>query len=123
MRDDTPAFEPLSRLFHGNREQMRRALNVFHRVTAEDLAQLDAAFSDNDWAEIARVLHKTKSACLQIGESEAAEAAVAAERALLDVNVRAPAYRMAREELGRVQERVTQYLTAEDRRGEGECGS
>jgi HPt (histidine-containing phosphotransfer) domain-containing protein len=114
MRDDTPAFEPLNRLFHGNRDQMLRALNVFHRVTETDLAQLDAAYAGEDWAEIARILHKTKSACLQIGESEAADAAVAAELALRDMNARAPAYRVAREALGRVQARVAHYLADEE---------
>jgi HPt (histidine-containing phosphotransfer) domain-containing protein len=113
MTDGTPAFEPLSRLFRGDREKVRRTLDIFLRVTREDIQQLDGAYAGHDWIEIARLMHKTKSACLQIGEQAAAAAAVAVECTLSDADARVQAYAMVREELGRVEERVARYLAME----------
>lgn len=114
MTDGTPAFEPLSRLFRGDRERIRRTLEIFLRVTREDLQQLDGAYAGRDWVEIARLMHKTKSACLQIGEQAAAAAAAAVECALKsDAGTRVQAYVVVREELRRVEERVARYLAME----------
>lgn len=114
MTDGTSAFEPLSKLFRGDRERIRRTLDVFLRVTQEDLHRLDRAYADRDWTEIARLMHKMKSACLQIGEQAAADAAVAVECALSDAGARAGVYASAREELGRVEERVVRYLAMDN---------
>lgn len=115
---DGSAFAPLTQLFHGDREKVRRALDVFLRVTRIDLEQLDRAYADADWTTIARLMHRIKSACQQIGEAAAGEAALALERAMLsDVDRRSTVFQAAREELERVQDRVAGYLAEEG--GEG----
>lgn len=113
MTDGVPTFEPLSRLLRGDRERIRRTLDIFLRVTREDLHHLDRAYVDCDWTEVSRMMHKMKSACLQIGEQAAAEAAAAVECALSDADARMQAYAIVREELGRVEERVARYLAME----------
>lgn len=110
MADDRPAFEPLDTLFKGDRERVRRTLDVFLRVIREDLRQLDGAHARHDWTEVAWLMHRMKSACRQIGEREAAEAAEAVERALHDADARTRIYAAAREELGQVEGRVARYL-------------
>jgi HPt (histidine-containing phosphotransfer) domain-containing protein len=113
MSDGIPAFEPLNSLLRGDRERIRRTLGIFLQVTRGDIGQLDGAYIAGDWTEIARLMHKMKSACLQIGEQAAAEAAVALECALSDADARMRAYARVREELERVEERVARYLAME----------
>jgi HPt (histidine-containing phosphotransfer) domain-containing protein len=113
MTDGVPPFEPLDRLFRGDSERIRRMLDIFLQITREDIQLMDRAFADCDWTEIARLMHKTKSACLQVGERAAAEAAVAVECTLSDEDARGQAYEMMREELERVEERVARYLSME----------
>ncbi|GAB3092114.1 Hpt domain-containing protein [Lysobacter terrae] len=115
MTDDAPVFEPLSKLFHGDRERIRRTLEVFLRVAQADSERLEGAFAGQDWAEIGRLMHKLKSSCRQIGEHAAAEAAVAMETALSSQeDDRATAFRAVREELARVEQRVVRYLATEN---------
>ena len=109
-------FEPLGKLFHGDRQKVCHALKVFQRVTRDDLQRLDAAHAAGDWAEVGRLMHKMKSGCMQIGE-------IAAVEALTDVEHELAASRRngqlettflrARSEMQRVQERVAGYLAAE----------
>jgi len=113
MTDGAPAFEPLNSLLRGDRERIRRTLDIFLRVTREDLRQLDGAHAGGDWKKIAQLMHKTKSAWEAAWERAAAEAAVAVERAAADPDTRARAYAIVREELERVEERVARYLAME----------
>ena len=110
MTDDRPAFEPLVTLFKGDRERIRRTLDIFLRVIREDLQHLDGAYARHDWMKIAGLMHRMKSACLQIGERNAAEAAEAVERALHDADARMRIYAAAREALGHVEGRVARHL-------------
>lgn len=111
---EASAFAPLTRLLQGDREKVRRTLDVFLRVTQEDLKQLDLAYADADWTTIARLMHRMKSACQQIGEIAAGEAASAVEGAMLaDVDRRIAIFEAARDELERVQNRVAGYLATE----------
>lgn len=64
-------FAPLDEMFHGNQQQICRMLRIFLQVTREDLARLDAAFACGDWDAVRLMAHTMKSACLQIGETEA----------------------------------------------------
>ncbi|HEY1141995.1 MAG TPA: Hpt domain-containing protein [Lysobacter sp.] len=119
MTDDAPAFEPLSSLFHGDRERMRRTLEVFLQVVRTDGERLEAAFAGQDWAEIGRLMHRLKSSLRQIGEYAAAEAAVAMEAALAghvagEADARTTALRAVREELVQVEQRVARYLATEN---------
>jgi len=120
MSDAKPMFEPLSGLFRGDRDKIRRALVIFQDVTRDDLEQLDKANASRDRAAIGRLMHKMKSGCMQIGEGAAAGAILAVEQALLaDGDTFAHAFALAREELDRMQLRVAAYLSAEDGSGEG----
>src|SRR5688572_7642603 len=78
----TPTFEPLIQLFRGDAGRVRRALEIFARVTRQDLEQLDAAFANGDWAAIGTLAHKMKAGCQQIGETAAATGLASIERAL-----------------------------------------
>ena len=77
---DAPAFEPLSKLFRGDTDRMRRALEIFERVTREDLRRMDQAWAIRDWPALGRLAHRTRSGCLQIGEVVAADGLAAIER-------------------------------------------
>ena len=120
MSDAKPMFEPLSSLFRGDRDKIRRALAIFQDVARGDLEQLDKANASRDRAAIGRLMHKMKSGCMQIGEDAAADALSAVEQALsADDDTLAHAFALAREELDRMQLRVAAYLSTEDGSGEG----
>ena len=115
MTNGLPAFEPLSRLFRGDRDRIRRTLDVFLSVTRSDLELLDGAYDGGNWTEIARLMHKMKSGCQQIGENGAADAAVAVENALKSGVIDPAAFATAREALGQVEQRVARYLAMDNR--------
>lgn len=116
MSDAKPMFEPLSSLFRGNHDKIRRALDIFQGATCCDLEQLDRAYASHERAAIGQLMHKTRSGCMQIGEDVAAEAISAVERALHaapDDDAFTSAFVTARHELDRVQARVARYLSTE----------
>lgn len=119
MTDEAPVFEPLSRLFHDDRERIRRTLEVFLQVVRTDRERLEGAAAGRDWAEIGRLMHRLKSSFRQIGEDAAAEAAVAMEAALAgqaagEADAPTTALRTVREELAQVEQRVARYLATEN---------
>ena len=106
-----PPFEPLSRLFRGDAARVRRALEIFERVTAEDLRQLDAAYAGRDWATIASLAHKMKSGCLQIGEAAAAAGLAFIERTVATGGTAIDGeFATTRHELDGVMMRIADYL-------------
>lgn len=113
----TPTFEPLIQLFRGDASRVRRALEIFARVSRQDLEQLDAAFADCDWATVGMLAHKMKAGCQQIGETEAATGLAAIERALSSPRAGdaiAGEFSAVREELEGVMMRVTEYLSRDE---------
>ena len=116
----TPTFEPLSRLFRGDTDRIRRVLEIFERVTRKDLERMDQVYADRDWVALGGMAHRMKSGCLQIGEASAAAGLAAIERSLPAAGTDAFAREFAasREELDRVMMRVSGYLTAKDGVGE-----
>lgn len=113
----TSTFEPLSRLFRGDAGRIRRVLEIFERVTREDLRQLDTACAAGDWATVGMLAHKMKAGCMQLGEVAAAEGLASVERALSggrasDATVMELA--TLRDELDRVMTRVASYLASRD---------
>lgn len=124
MANTLPAFEALSRLFRGDEGKIRRALEVFERVTCSDLERLDQARARGDWVAIGGLMHKMKSACQQIGETAAAEAMLVVEGELRSGGgAREVALAAARDELEGVQDRVARYLATEHDGGQAECDS
>ncbi|WP_460733045.1 Hpt domain-containing protein [Lysobacter tyrosinilyticus] len=109
-------FEPLGKLFHGNRQKVCHALTVFQRVTRDDLQRLDAAHAAGDWTDVGRLMHKMKSGCMQIGEVAAVDALSGVEHELgasrRNGQLEAT-FARARNEMDRVQERVAGYLETE----------
>lgn len=117
----TPPFEPLSRIFRGDVERVCRALEIFARVTCQDLEQLDAAYASRDWATVRMLAHKMKAGCLQIGEATAAAGLVSIERALLSDQASetvASEFASTRDELDNVMRRVATYLASRDKAGD-----
>src|SRR5688500_18476943 len=112
MTNGTPPFEPLSRLFRGDASRVRRTLEIFERVTRQDLDQLDAAFASRDWATVSMLCHKMKSGFLQIGETTAAAGLASIERAVCarsEDGAVMPELVSTRAELDRVMVRVAEY--------------
>ena len=117
MTNGTPPFEPLSRLFRGDTSRVRRTLEIFERVTRQDLEQLYAAFASCDWATVSVLSHKMKSGFLQIGETTAAAGLASIERAVCgargdDAVIQELA--STRAELEGVMMRVAEYLATKD---------
>ena len=117
MTNGTPPFEPLSRLFRGDASRIRRTLEIFERVTRQDLEQLYAAFASCDWATVSVLSHKMKSGFLQIGETTAAAGLASIERAVCgargdDAVIQELA--STRAELDGVMMRVAEYLATKD---------
>lgn len=113
MRNDTPPFEPLSRLFQGDASRVRRTLEIFERVTRQDLEQLDAGLASRDWATVSMLSHKMKSGFLQIGETTAAAGLASIERAVCGArgnNAVIQELASTRAELDGVMRRVAEYL-------------
>ncbi len=124
MANTSLAFEALSRLFRGDKDKTRRALEVFEGVTRGDLERLDQAHACGDWVAIGGLMHRMKSACQQIGEIAAAEAMLVVEDELKSAEgAREEALAAARDELEKVQDRVARYLATEHDGGQAECDS
>ena len=119
--NDTPAFEPLSKLFRGDIDRMRRALEIFERVTREDLVRMDQAWAIRDWPALGRLAHRTRSGCLQIGETAAAEGLAAIEHTSSspdETHAFSKNFAATRAELEQVVKRVAVFLAK--KRGAGE---
>lgn len=109
----SPSFEPLRKLFRDDTARIRQILEIFVRITHQDLGRLDVAYANKDWSALGRLAHKLRSGCHQLGEIDAAERLAAIERAAssatgsekLDVE-----YALTRQELDRVMTRVGDYL-------------
>lgn len=122
MANTSLAFEALSRLFRGDKDKTRRALEVFEGVTRSDLERLDQAHACGDWIAIGGLMHRMKSACQQIGEIAAADAMLVVENELKSAEgARESALAAARDELEKVQDRVARYLAMEHNGGQAEC--
>lgn len=118
--NDTPAFGPLSKLFRGDTDRMRRALEIFERVTREDLGRMDQAWAGRDWPALGRLVHRTRSGCLQIGEVAAADGLATIERASsssVEAEGLAKEFAATRAELDQMMQRVTAFLKIEDSTG------
>jgi len=111
----SPSFEPLRKLFRDDTARIRQILEIFVRITHQDLERLDIAYANHDWSVLGRLAHKLRSGCHQLGEIDAAERLAAIERAAtsaawseaLDME-----YALTRQELDRVMTRVSEYLHA-----------
>ena len=117
MTNGTPPFEPLSRLFRGDASRVRHTLEIFERVTRQDLEQLDAGFASRDWTTVSMLTHKMKSGFLQIGETTAAAGLASIERAVCgargdDAIIQELA--STRAEMEGVMRRVAEYLAIND---------
>jgi hypothetical protein len=122
MQSVVPPFEPLYRLFRGDVSRVRRTLEIFERVTREDVARLDAAFGSRDWASVGMLAHRMKAGCLQIGETVASTGLSVLERAVAagvagDEFIHE--FATTRTELDGVMMRVAEYLATTDGAGGG----
>jgi HPt (histidine-containing phosphotransfer) domain-containing protein len=111
----TPTFEPLRKLFRGDTQRLRQALQLFERVTRQDLDRLDYAYASKDWTALGRLAHRLRSGCHQIGEIESVQRLAAIERATsapagAEAEVFAMEYAITRQELEAVMTRVNEYL-------------
>jgi HPt (histidine-containing phosphotransfer) domain-containing protein len=116
----TPSFEPLSKLFKGDTNRIRQALEIFERVTRQDLESMDQVYASRDWAALGRMAHKMRSGCLQIGEASAATQLAAIEQSSSSAGATdafARGYAATRQELDGVMRRVTAYLTVKHQVG------
>lgn len=121
MNSVTPPFEPLSRLFRGDASRVRQVLEVFARVTAQDLERLNTAYANRDWATVGMLAHKMKAGCLQIGEASAAAGLDSIEQAHSSASaseVITRDFAATRDELDGVMMRVVAYLATGDKVGE-----
>ena len=117
----TAVFEPLSKLFRGDAERMHRALEIFERITRQDLERMDEAWAVRDWPALGRLAHRTKSGCLQIGETAAAEGLAAIELSSSsadETDAVSKNFAATRAELDQVIERVAAFLANKDGAGE-----
>jgi HPt (histidine-containing phosphotransfer) domain-containing protein len=115
-----PSFEPLIKLFKGDTERICQALEIFERVTRQDLERMDQVYASQDWAALGRMAHKTRSGCLQIGEVSAAAQLACIEQSSSSAGASdafAREYVATRQELEGVMQRVMAYLTAKHRAG------
>jgi len=109
----SPSFEPLRKLFRDDANRIRQLLEVFERITNQDLERLDVAYAHQDWSALGRLAHKLRSGCHQLGEIDAAERLAAIERATsfaTGAEVLPMEFALARQELDRVMARVRDYL-------------
>lgn len=79
VRGKDHLFEPLQRLFKGDQAKIHHALRILEKVLQEDMERLGGARSDCDWIAVARLAHRIKSGCMQIGRHGAAAALLALE--------------------------------------------
>jgi HPt (histidine-containing phosphotransfer) domain-containing protein len=110
------------RLFRGDASRVRQVLEVFARVTCNDLEQLDAAYANRDWATVGMLAHKMKAGCLQLGETSAAAGLDSIERAHSGAGASeliASGFAATRDELDGVMVRVVAYLAAGTGAGKG----
>jgi HPt (histidine-containing phosphotransfer) domain-containing protein len=115
-----PSFEPLSKLFKGDIARIRQALEIFERVTRQDLERMDQVYAGRDWNALGRMAHKMRSGCLQIGEATAATQLAGIEHSSSSAGATdsfARNYAAARQELDGVMKRVTAYLTVKHQAG------
>lgn len=111
----SPSFEPLRKLFRDDTARIRQVLEIFVRITHQDLERLDTAYANQDWAALGRLAHKLRSGCHQLGEIDAAERLAAIERATSSAagaDALPMEFALARQELDRVMARVSDYLLA-----------
>jgi HPt (histidine-containing phosphotransfer) domain-containing protein len=115
-----PSFEPLSKLFKGDTARIHQALEIFERVTRQDLERMDQAFAGQDWAALVRMAHKMRSGCLQIGEASAAAHLAGIEQSSSSAGASdafARDYVATRQELDGVMQRVTAFLATQNLAG------
>jgi HPt (histidine-containing phosphotransfer) domain-containing protein len=117
--DTTPTFEPLRKLFRGDTERIRHALEVFERITRQDLDRMDYAYATQNWTVMGRLAHRMRSGCHQIGETDAVEKLAGIERATsftarAETDAFAMEFAIMRQELERVMTRVNEYLQKKD---------
>jgi HPt (histidine-containing phosphotransfer) domain-containing protein len=117
MQNIAPPFEPLHRLFRGDPGRIARVLEIFERVTREDLERLERAYGSHDWASVGMLAHRMKAGCLQIGETTAAAGLSFLEQAVSAGNTGDELihkFATTRTELDGVMMRVALYLATKD---------
>lgn len=77
-------FEPLQRLFRGDQVKIRRVLGILEKVLREDMEKLAQVRDNRDWIAVARLAHKIKSGCMQVGQHAAGAAMLGLEEAMQD---------------------------------------
>jgi HPt (histidine-containing phosphotransfer) domain-containing protein len=115
-------FEPLSKLFKGDVDRIRQALEIFERVTRQDLERMDQVYAGRDWAALGRMAHKMRSGCLQIGEASAATRLAGIEQSSSSAgasDVFARDFVAMRQELEGVMQRVIAFLATQNLAGKG----
>ena len=108
----------LLELLRGNRESLKRILEVFVRTTRTDMDHLDQALQRGDRRQAGELAHRLKGSCSQLGQDAAARLLEEIEHAALSLRVDDIAFNRlvsaAREEVSSVQALVERYLLEEE---------